>query len=71
MKKSAWPSSSYPDKISYNWNNVRQINMGNNLYNKSLAKNKLFPLESLRTFIGFTYLYVICHSVTVSLGHVS
>ena len=54
-----------------NWNNIRQIIMGNNLYNKPLAKNKLFSLESLRTFIGFTYLYVICLSVTVSLGHVS
>ena len=41
--------------------------MGNNLYNKPLAKEKkIFPIDSLRTFIGFTYLYVICH-----LGHVS
>ena len=33
--------------------------MGNNLYAKPLAKSKLFPLESLSTFIEFSYLYEI------------
>ena len=45
--------------------------MGNNLYNKPLAKSKLFPLESLRTFVGFTYLYVNMPFSDGQLGHVS
>ena len=40
----------FPDRRHFgllnNWKNIRQINMGNNLYSKPLAKNKLFPLES-------------------------
>ena len=36
------------------------------MYAKPLAKSKLFPLESLRFIIGFSYLYEICNPVTVS-----
>ena len=39
-------------RLVSNWNDICQISMENNLYDKPLAKSKLFPLESLRTLIG-------------------
>ena len=52
--------------VGTNWNNIHQIIMGNNLYDKPLVKSKIFPWSHFALNIGFSYLYEIFHSVTVS-----